>query len=232
VIELDVGVRIGERVKRAHVHGDRMWTEGLGGLRPSRAQPFVDLPLLYERAAGGQHDPRNPVGLGEPTLGQLVPNIEDPSAPLSRPGHASEPVGFGAIAPAWQPRVAHAGTYDHAWQTERAPFLPDDFDARYFNVASSGLHFATPLIGGEPIVLVGFDPRGIIELALPRCRLAVAARVAGRVESLPTNLETVILEPSDERLTMTWRASLAVGRDLLRVRAVEVGLDALEGALS
>lgn len=35
----------------------------------------------------------------------------------------------------WQPRLRYAGTYDQHWMDERLPFLPEDFDLRYFQSA-------------------------------------------------------------------------------------------------
>ena len=38
-----------------------------------------------------------------------------------------------------------AGTYDDQWQTRRAPYLPEDFDARFFQLAPTGLVAASIL---------------------------------------------------------------------------------------
>jgi hypothetical protein len=240
VTELDVAVQVGDRSKRARVHGDRFWTEGFGVVQPSRAQPFVRMPILYERAYGGAHgsesEPRNPVGVGfvgtrssDEMLGQPVPNLDDPQRPLTRLGQTPPPIGFAAIAPSWQPRLARAGTYDARWRSNRAPYLPDDFDARFSCSAAEGLSFEQPLRGGEPLGLWGFHPERAWQFAMPCCRLEIAAIVAGTSQRLVPALETVLLETDEARMTMTWRASASVDGQLLRVERVAVGLAELDG---
>src|SRR5690606_31951712 len=143
-----------------------------------------------------------------------VPNIDDPEQPLVWLGQTPPPAGVAAIAPSWQPRVAHAGSYDERWRKTRAPYLPSDFDPRYFQAASSGLILDPPLSGGEPVILHGFHPDGRWQLSLPRCRLDVSATVAGHTRRLDPLLDTVLFEPDERRFTMTWRATSAVGEQL------------------
>lgn len=247
VTELDVAVGVGQRRKLVRVHGDRSWIEGHRVVQPSRAQPFVRMPIIYERAYGGRiaaasprdsapGEPRNPVGVGwlgarhaTELLGTPVPNIEDPSQPLAWLGQESAPVGLAAIAPSWQPRLGFAGTYDQRWRETRAPYLPTDFDPRFFQTGSAGLSFEPRLHGGEPVTLDGFDPDRRWQLSLPRCQIDVSATVSGDARRLQAVLDTVLFEPSQQRFTMTWRATLSVAEQLLRVERVDVGLNALEG---
>jgi hypothetical protein len=243
VTELGVELCVGDRHKRVHVWGDRAWVEAGRHVQPSRPRPFERVPIVWERAYGGigraAAEPRNPVGAGflgdrqpEELVGQLVPNVDDPAEPLTYAGQTPRPAGFAAIAPSWQPRVAHAGTYDARWQQQRAPYLPEDFDPRFFVCASPGLNFEHGLRGGEPVALAGFDPeRALWQFALPRCHFDLRARVAGTGHPMQPLLDTVIIEPSAARLSMTWRASLAVDERLLAVERVDIGLATLEGAV-
>jgi len=246
---VDVSVAVAGRTKSARVHGDRHWTEGLGGLRPSRARPFVQIPVVYERAFGGRHapdpasdealaEPRNPVGCGfagkrsvRELLGQPVPNVEDLRAPVTAPGSRGTPVGFGPIAPSWSPRAGWAGTYDEAWERSRAPYLPRDFDPRFFHVASAGLVFDRPLRGGEGVAMLGFHPGGVLRFGLPCCELGVVVTVAGEAKPLGVTLETVALEPTAERFTMTWRGALPVDKRMLAVERVAVSLERAQGVV-
>src|SRR4051794_2831875 len=50
VTELDSGFRVGPIRKLLRVFGDRQW--GVSG-RPTSPQPFLNMPLVYERAFGG-----------------------------------------------------------------------------------------------------------------------------------------------------------------------------------
>ncbi|MEM7151380.1 MAG: DUF2169 domain-containing protein [Myxococcota bacterium] len=239
VPQLDVAVSVAGRGKAARVHGDRHWTEGVRGLRPSRAEPFMRMPVVFERAFGGLErgptgevvagEQRNPVGVGfyrrrsdRAALGQPVPNIEDIQDPVETPGPTGTVAGFGPVAPSWLPRLQYAGTYDDAWQKKRAPYLPRDFDPRFFHMAPEGLAFPQPLQGGEPVVVRGFHPRGVLQFALPQQRPAVVVEWARSEQAVPVSLDTVVLEPNDECFTMTWRGILTVDKKLLDVRTVRI----------
>ncbi|MCA9786636.1 MAG: DUF2169 domain-containing protein, partial [Candidatus Cloacimonetes bacterium] len=204
--ELDVALGVADRLVRARVYGDRYWTQGLRHVQPSAPQLFTRVPVTWERAYGGGHgalvEARNPVGVGflgsrqvHELLGQPVPNVDDPDDPLRWLGQAPRPIGVAPIAATWAPRVGFAGTYDDAWQREQAPFLPADFDPRFHCVAVERLHFDAPLVGGEPVVLDGFDPARRWHLRLPRCVLDVDATIAGSRQRLRPILDTVLLEP-------------------------------------
>jgi hypothetical protein len=231
---VDVSVGIADRMKHARVQGDRYWTEGLGGMRPSKPKPFVVDPgkgTLVE-------EPRNPVGCGflgkqsaKQLLGHPVPNVEDLQRPIGLLGERSVPVGFGPIAPWWEPRRSRAGTYDEAWQATQAPYLPRDFDARFFNVAPEELVVPRGLVGGEPVAVLGFHPQGMLRFDLPRCELAIAARVGGRRTALTARIETVVLEPTDEQLTVSWRAAFPADKRILKVESVDVALQKIEGVV-
>jgi hypothetical protein len=246
---VDVSLGIGDRIKTARVHGERHFTEGLGGVRPSDAEPFVRAPVTYERAYGGRHvldpaaglvleEPRNPVGRGflgqrstTELLGHPAPSIEDPRRPIGLLGERSIPVGFGPIAPWWEPRRGFVGTYDEAWQKTQAPYLPRDFDGRFFHVAPEDLVFSQGLTGGERVALMGFHPQGLQRFDLPRCQLAITATIGGRREGLRPWLETVVLEPTEERFTLSWRAALPVDKRVLQVEDVAVSLERLDGVV-
>ena len=61
-------LRVGDSKKLVAVLGDRVWR----GSNPTPPQPFVSIPLVYERAYGGSYtagerlfcEERNPVGVG------------------------------------------------------------------------------------------------------------------------------------------------------------------------
>jgi hypothetical protein len=171
----DVSLRVGPLAKTLRVFGERRW-EGSGSrLQPSPPLPWDRVPLRWELAFGGiepgegaerDHEPRNPIGRGivgrdlARLKGTPLPQIEDPAALIRAPEDRPAPAGFAPIAPTWMPRRQHAGTFDAAWQRERAPYLPLDFDARYFHTAPAGLIAPGFLQGGEPVELAGFTLGG------------------------------------------------------------------------
>jgi hypothetical protein len=232
-----VSVAVAERRKSVVAVGDR---EFRAMDRVSAPQPFVELPLVYERALGGRAAPHdkaavelsayNPVGVGiDRHPGAPVPNLEDPRAPFEGGGDRPRTVGFGPIAPHWRPRVQYAGTYDAAWQRRRAPLLPDDFDKRFLNVAPAELQFDRFLQGGEPVVILGASRAGPLQFTLPRCVLQVGATVSGMPRELPTQLETVALWPDEDSLSLSWRAKLSCDRELLSIEQLRVAIARMDG---
>lgn len=229
-----VQVSVAERRKTIRVFGDRTW---LPDGTPSAPQPFEAMPLVWERAFGGveQHpdrvfaEERNPVGVGfvarrraSELVGQPVPNLEDPSAPLTHQGQTPPPACFAPIAPSWLPRRAFAGTYDATWQRKRAPYLPLDFDRRFLQCAAPELAFDRYLQGSEPIEIHGATADGPISFVLPAAHLQVEVKVAGVTERPPVNLETVLIEPDHNRLCLTWRAELPCDRKVMKIEKVTV----------
>jgi hypothetical protein len=233
VRRMQVAIAVAGRQKTIVVTGDRVWRDG----RPSHPQPFESMPLVWERAFGGVHrredrvlaEERNPVGCGfagarsaDEMQDQPVPNLEDPNALLQEVGQASDPVCFAPIAPAWLPRRAYAGTYDERWQRARAPYLPDDFNPRFFQCATPEFAFDRYLQGGEPVQVFGVMPDGPIDFKVPDPRLTVRVIVAGAPEQPPANLETLSIEPDENRACFTWRAALPCDRKALKVQSIVV----------
>jgi len=232
VTELTVEISVARRNRRLKIFGNRRWKKGFLGIEPDIARPFLRMPLLYEYAFGGMHiideasgnillDRRNPVGKGysgnrpERELDGLeLPNIENPACLIKSPSDRPEPAGFGFIAPYWEPRVSYAGTYDEAWRKTRAPFLPEDFDLRFYSAAHPDLIFTPHLQGGEPVVITKMSPRGRQAFLLPADEPKIEANINGRFETVKANLETVLLEPTDERICLLWRAALNSGKKI------------------
>jgi hypothetical protein len=216
------GFQLGTIRKKLWVQGDRVWERAPGSksLSASRAQPFVSMPLEYERAWGGMDPtgnsdwPSNPVGTGyaeDPaTLEQIaLPNLEDPDEPTTVPGKAPKRVaGFGAIAPNWLQRTRHAGTYDAQWQRERAPLWPADFNPRFFQVAPDDQQSKGFLEGGEVCELSGLTPEGTLRFALPDQRIHTTTLLGDDVEQRKAKLQFVSIEPDLRRLQIVWLMTL------------------------
>jgi hypothetical protein len=238
-----VALSVAERQKRIQVTGDRVWRGG----RPSDPKPFESIPLVWERAFGGVHrrgdgdkvsaEERNPVGRGftadrsaDEMEGQPLPNLEDPGSLVQQLGQASIPACLAPIAPSWLPRRAYAGTYDERWQKERAPYLPDDFNPRFFQCAAPEFAFERYLQGGEAVQVAGVMPDGPIAFTVPDPRLTIAVTVAGATKRPPANLETISIEPDENRACFTWRAALPCDRKALKVQKIVVGRAGAGGA--
>lgn len=245
VATLDVQLRVGALQRSLRITGDRVWERALMSYRPTEAAPFASMPLRWERAFGGVHvldaergkiyaEGRNPVGCGfvgkrdhAEFAGKPVPNLASPRDAIAKLGQQIEPVCFAPIAPYWLPRRKYAGTYDEAWQQHRAPYLPADFDPRFFQVAPEGQISPRPLEGGEPVELIGLWRHGELRFSLPSCRPSVEVRVAGSTERPPLRLETVAFDTDKDVYSLLWRATLPCDKKVLKVERVRIDAQGL-----
>jgi hypothetical protein len=221
VVELDVGFRVGSVQKVLRVFGDREWS--VFGASPP--QPFIKMPLVYERAFGGvdrqsQHperdwDWRNPVGTGfaisrSNSSGIRLPNIEYRDKLIRSSDDRPPPAGFGPIASHWQPRAAFAGTYDDGWMKNRQPLLPQDFDDRFFQCAPSDQQASQFLLGDEPVILLNLCPIETLRFFLPKMDIILETKFMDgeRREHEAPQLHTIILEPDFPRVSLIWHSAI------------------------
>ncbi|MBS0172642.1 MAG: DUF2169 domain-containing protein [Nitrospira sp.] len=219
--EVDVGFRVGPVKKLLRVIGDRQW----GTMGPTTPQPFLQMPIVYERTFGGvdvkspnperDWDWRNPVGCGfavskDHLDGCAVPNIEWRDCPIRAWDDRPPPAGFGPIASHWQPRASFAGTYGDKWMKTRQPLLPEDFDDRFFQCAPADQQAPQFLIGGEPVVLLNLTPGGDLRFILPKIYLGLETHFYDGSREVHKNrrLHTVILEPDFPRVSIVWHSAL------------------------
>jgi hypothetical protein len=237
--QVDVSLSIGQVRKTIRALGDRVWRAGAAGAEMSDPKPFTRMPLVWERAYGGSdrgkkgplQDARNPVGTGyrvgdseRPLDGLALPNLEDPAALISGWKDKPVPACLAPIAPHWEPRRSYAGTYDEQWQNERAPFLPADFDSRFFQVAPPGLVTPRYLRGGESVEMRGATPSGVLRFQLPAVGVQATYLLGGAPQLRPANLDTVLIEPDRARVILAWRAVLPCDKQALRVSEVRAEL--------
>lgn len=243
---LDVLLAVADKKKIVKVFGDRYWDTGIIGFSMSNPVPFESMPLVYERAYGGVHEvnpekqkilfeAKNPIGKGfrgkrnkKELKGSLLPNLEDPAKLISKPGDRPTPACFSYIASSWEPRKSFAGTYDNAWQKNRAPFLPEDFDSRFFNSAHPDLICNGYLKGGEPVSIVNMSEKGPLNFKLPLCEIDLKVRVEGQIETPALNMETVLFEPNESRLSMIWRAAIECDKKALKIEQIDVDLKKIQ----
>ncbi len=133
-----VKAEIGALQKSLLIIGDRYWV----GNQPTNPQPFSRLPITWANAFGGDGHEKNPAGKGvtEVMLGEdkaiPLPNIENPTRPVSSKQDRPEPVSFEPIGPTHPDRLSMLGTYSEEWLKYDFPgFLPD-MNPRIFNMAS------------------------------------------------------------------------------------------------
>jgi len=233
VHEMNVNVYYqGQILKALRVFGDRVWKRGPLCWRKTTPRPFVKMPIVYERAYGGSDKKgsvaRNRCGtgyassLGRRFTGTSLPNIEFPEQPIRSPRNKPTPAGLGVIAKHWEPRLSFAGTYDDAWLENGFPLLPHDFDMRFNQSVPPDQWIARPQ-GDEIIKITGMSPDGDLYIQLPPCLMGLTLHYRDRSEEKPMDLDTVLIECDEQRLTLTWRASADTHGDPFRLLVMVIG---------
>lgn len=236
-----VSLQVGLLKKSFDVVGKRTWQPGLLGPSATAAEPFTVLPFSYEVAFGGvdrasanesQHRcyGANHVGVGyHPTAlkaalqAKPLPNTEETGRPITDPNGKYRPMAFGPVGRAWEPRVQYAGTYDEGWMADKFPFLPDDFDDRYYQSAPEDQQMPYPQ-GGEEIELLNLTPNGRVRFRLPNLSLPVEFSARGRsAETVNAVMDTLVIEPDHQRFMLNWRASISLRRNMFEVPRGIVG---------
>ncbi|HDH04680.1 MAG TPA: DUF2169 domain-containing protein [Nitrospirae bacterium] len=234
VTKVDVTLKVADIKKTLRVIGDRMWQKSLLGVSLSRPQPFVKIPLTYERAFGGtdqtsknpKHhgwEPRNPVGRGFATkadhlIGKPAPNIEDTSSLIGNWKLKSYPAGFGPIAGNWSPRVELAGTYDKNWEKTRQPLLAEDFNESYYQCAPKDQQAKGYLKGEELFELYNMTPAGVLKFRLPRISIGFTTHFDDNTtEEHRAVLHTVIVKPDLPKVVMVWHTNLECHHKVLKL---------------
>ena len=224
---------------RAVVFGPRQWQTTLGLAATVGPLPFETTELVWEQAFGGAdrtpddpalHDElaENPVGTGlrapksrRPVDGAPLPAIERSADRLAGPNGGPRPVGFGPVAPSWEPRRSYAGTYDEVWRRTRAPLPPDDFDARFYQSAPSELVATPHLRGDEEVVVEGCGPRPW-RFRLPDVRVRAALLAGWRAENQDAVLDTVLVDADARTVETVWRSAFDVHGRVDRVEGARV----------
>ncbi len=230
--EVEAGFRIGHVEKRVVVSGPRVFVAGFP-VAIAGPVPFDKVPLRYEHAFGGGHDeegrgrvawPENPVGVGfaKAVVDRApLPSVELPNGRYRALKDRPTPGGLGFVPAGWKQRARFAGTFDAAWQKSRRPLLPEDLDERFWNTVPQDQVLRPKLRGGERLELWGVHPEAErVALAVPRAAFTAAFRVKDVETVLPMSADTLLVEPDDGRLAISFRAILPVGDDLRRLQAV------------
>lgn len=232
-----VWLQVGRMHKGLTVTGPRQWRHAWSGVSAGDPEPFLRQAFSYDVAFGGTEERAgaaarmcdlNPVGRGFTSDVRMLddrwmPVTEEVERPITGPRQDWRPMSFGPIGRHWWPRRQYAGTYDDAWTRSRAPFWPDDFAPRFFQAAPPDQWIPHPT-GGEEVVLQNLTPDGLRRFQLPRRALPVLfIPYRGRDVQVMATLDTVVLEPDEERFTLTWRASLALANSVFDVQEVVVG---------
>lgn len=206
--ESEIAVSCGTLHHRSRVLGDRVWEKSWGRLRISDPKPFTSMPITNDRAFGGiapmpevgMPHAVNPVGRGFHALadtvpGSPLPNLEDPTAPIT----------------AWTDRPLPS-----LWYKSIGPPLanpPADPIAFTCAVSAAALLDAPPPLCAAPealgseVRLEGFHAQGPVMIPLPRpgsgwCSVQIGERRA-RFVMQPSRIVAI---PDSQALAVTYAA--------------------------
>lgn len=238
---VEVGLRVGPLVKQMDVVGDRVWDAGITGISATAPSLFTRQPISYDVAFGGvdqesddpaEHDAYlvNPVGRGYRKHlrgawvdGRPLPNTEESGQPVTWPTDSYKPMAFGPIGRGWAGRYEYAGTYDQQWIDDVFPFLPKDFDERYFQAAPADQQVPFSAAPME-VRLANLTPDGLRQFVLPHFQAPVHVFPRrGPREDLTATLDTIVFEPDQERFTMSWRVARPLKKNMFEIAQVMVG---------
>ncbi|MGK4008583.1 DUF2169 domain-containing protein [Sorangium sp. So ce1036] len=189
--------------KRLEVVGDRTAVAGAPSPEP---EPFVKMPIEYQRAWGGPGDPENPFGVGglEDTGGRTpLPNVLPPDGRRA-------PIGLGPIPSIVPSRTRLLRGLARA-ELEGVASIPDGFDWSYYQSAPADQRFDR-VLGGEQIVLEGLRPHHpALTTRLPPLRaLATIHLPNGAARSLPLPGDMLIVQSDAGRCAVVFRGSFQV----------------------
>jgi hypothetical protein len=177
--------------------------------------PWKQMPLLYERAAGGAHT-WNPLGMSRDTVDRhgrrSLPNLQPCGLGIAT-NEAIEPMGFGPISSAWSIRRERLGIRETSWSDEgwwENP-LGAGFDAAYFQTAPAD-QWLDQLHADETITLENLHPdHALLTTRLagvaPRARVEVLGEPAWDLDLVADSLW---IDTNRSIATLTWRAQLRV----------------------
>lgn len=239
--EVGVGIKVGRVAKAFNVVGDRTWESSVSGVGVGFAKPFVKKEISYNIAFGGtdrssddeaKHDAfmLNPSGVGYfksigrgSIDGSLLPNTEERKNPVKSPFGSYKPMSFGPSARSWQSRAKFAGTYDDLWLDEVFPFLPADFDNRYYQCAPEDQQ-TDYLQGGEDVALVNLTPDGRRVFEVPRVDIPITffRQDGEQIDASPV-ADTLYIEPDNERFVVVWRTHIPLRQNMFEIPQIVVG---------
>lgn len=198
--------------------GPRLWRntvlQGGGAVQGPLLEKVQHVPLHPAFSWGGTYPQiveDNPIGMGQahhelkdldnsapmPWLQDL--RLSSPTALIP-----PKPLAFGPWDSSAAQRKRHAGTYDQAWQRERAPWPPLDQQAAFYNQATPLLQWRDSPPPGQRIDLQGMSHQGARQLQWPGVKVQVTH--ANQTQQLQP--DTCLVSTEDDAFALLWRCIL------------------------
>lgn len=236
-----VGLMVGQWSKQFDVVGPREWRVAGPVISTTRPWAFERLAFGYDTAFGGvdksvPDDPEpgayrlNPHGLGYAAVsgrsqlaGLPLPLTEDPRDPVTSPYGAHVPMALGPVARVHPERLRYAGTYDQRWIDEVFPFLPADFDDRYYQTAPADQQIDR-LSPGLPVVIRNLTPSGHLAFRLPETALPLRVQRGREVcFDRAVHPDTLIFDTEAQVFMLVWRIEVPMRKIITEFSRAWVG---------
>jgi hypothetical protein len=233
-------VQLGKQRHAMTITGPRQWRKRLTGWHLDAPALALSVPLDYGLAFGGDPTlgqpvkpgaasktlPDNPVGVGyyqkrymDSAQTYAAPQFEVTGKPYTDFDAKYPVLGFSPLSRWWPSRYRHAGTMDAQWEKNGFPYLPDNFDTRFYNGAPQSLQIPHPK-GGEEIALLGLWPtdgahpasnaHGAVHTSLPQSFPEAQIHTISTVlPSVPMTLDTIVIDTDARRVYLSWRVVVA-----------------------
>jgi len=246
--QLPLKLQVGKITKSACLFGPRTAKRGVFGWRIEDQLTVQDTALSWRNSFGGTtagDNPiwhaANPLGMGAMMLSAAksargsaasMPLFEAAETRVIDDIDGAQPIGFGAIARHWAPRLGFAGTYDTFWETDRAPLFPTDFDQRFYNTAPLDQQVTGFLNGGEPVILSGFLPEPAMTFRLPQVVLTAQTLLRRQPIESRFKLLRVEIDIDTHQLAMVWVTQVPCNGDDASIHSTIVRVKQMSGVSS
>jgi hypothetical protein len=220
-LKIEASIRIGNHLTALDAHVPRYWKDGLINHKPEPlGKTLHRVPMSYALAdwsGGFALDPG-------PEQQQMLPWLQRPGVACRRKRHDKHPVGFGYWPESADHRKRFSGTFDDAWQWQRMPDLPNDFDDRFFNVAHPELQLMQTPTPGMEIQLTHLSETPLLTVPMPCLSLAAQVTTVNANVLPPTPLkpDTLTIEPDHSRMSLIQRTTLSMGEDESTIASIRL----------
>lgn len=216
VVATRVEVKVGPYHAKLDVFGDRVWESGVGGLMPSKPEPFTRMPITLGRAFGGpapgDYGPvpwhENPAGKGfllrkRDAEGAALPNVES-TLHITSWDDRPEVAGVG-------PYPAHWGLKRKHWADAQPP-VGSEPPTIVLRPERGLFDRAHPSLAGQrvepgPMTIAGMTDR-VWTFDVPACPVTSVVSIGGGDTERPFELEEILVDVRGEarRVDVAWRA--------------------------
>lgn len=219
VTQLHAAVHVGDLAAEVSVIGERFWELQARDWKATEPVPFTSLPMTPVYAYGGADFSDNPGGIGyyPPNMKQSdkplpLARIVPPGAVSNSPVEQMEVVGLTPAGKWYGRRRSQLGTYDEAWEKQRWPWFPADFDWGHFNAAMKPLPVGSFLKGDEEVVLKNLHKtHSELRSHLPALRVRLFVNPSGQpFREVTAKLDTLCLDTDNDQAVLVWRGNTAV----------------------